>query len=163
MTNLLLDAEILAFILPLVFGFVLFAVILAVIITRVVKAAKLQNTSNQSTSQQSQGVTQHQRQYMDSLREKKYQRIVAEQAARKNVETDDHAHLSDEEERYDEIVGSLGDVSDEGCDELAGVRLIVHDLAYEQEDTERDYTEVAKAIVLGDVINHPRCKRPYKR
>ncbi len=73
----------------------------------------------------------------------------------------DHTHAGQEVEHYEKIVGSLGEVSDEGCDELEGVRLIAHDLAYEESN--RDYTEVAKIVVLGDVINNPRFKKPFGR
>lgn len=75
----------------------------------------------------------------------------------------DHTHAGQEVEHYEKIVGSLGEVSDEGCDELEGVRLIAHDLAYDGEESNRDYTEVAKIVVLGDVINNPRFKKPFGR
>ncbi|MBQ8505178.1 MAG: hypothetical protein IJ492_02835, partial [Clostridia bacterium] len=55
-----------------------------------------------------------------------------------------------------------GDVSTEGCDELSGVRLIAHDLAYAPErENSVDYDKVARAMVLGEVLNSPRYKVPY--
>ena len=90
---------------------------------------------------------------------------AAEQAAKhaKHVEdSHEHAHLG-EEEHYEEIVGSLGEVNDEGCDDLSGVRFIARDLAYDAEDDERDYTQLAKAMVLGEIMNSPRFKTPYTR
>lgn len=72
--------------------------------------------------------------------------------------SDGHSHSADSEERYEKIVGSLGEVDDEGCLDLDGVRLIVEDIAYSDKTETRDYTEIAKAVVLGDVINNPRFK-----
>lgn len=76
---------------------------------------------------------------------------------------DDHQHLG-EAEHYEKIVGSLGEVSDEGCDELDGVRLVSHDDAYEITSADNgDLLKYAKAMVLGDVLNNPRYKKPYSR
>lgn len=74
----------------------------------------------------------------------------------------EHEHLG-EEEHYDEIVGSLGEINDEGCEDLAGVRFIAHDIAYEITDTQADYSKVAQAMVVGDILNNPRFKKPYTR
>lgn len=74
-----------------------------------------------------------------------------------------HQHKG-QEEHYEEIVGSLGDVHDEGCADLNGVRFIAHDLAYEPDsDGHRDMTAVAKAMVMGEVLNNPRFNHPYHR
>ena len=74
-----------------------------------------------------------------------------------------HEHVG-EEEHYEEIVGSLGEVNDEGCEDLSGVRFIVRDMAYETSDGDQvDYGKLAKAIVLGEVLNNPRFKKPYTR
>ena len=74
----------------------------------------------------------------------------------------DHTH-SGSAETYDPIVGSLGAVSDEGCDELNGVRLIATDLMYETEDDGKvyDMNVIRKSLVLGEILNNPRFKKPY--
>ena len=75
----------------------------------------------------------------------------------------EHGH-SGEEEHYDEIVGSLGEVNDEGCADLNGVRFIANDIAYEIQSQETpDYDRIAQAMVLGEIINSPRFKSPYTR
>lgn len=74
---------------------------------------------------------------------------------------DGHTHADGEEEFYDASGGSLGDVSLEGCPDLNGVRVISHDLAYYASDATKDYSDIAKAIVLGEVLDNPRCKYPY--
>ena len=76
---------------------------------------------------------------------------------------DRHAHVADQEETYDKIVGSLGDVNDEGCADTDGVRFIVNDVAYLDQSEQTDYTEVMKAIVIGDILNNPRFKSKYKK
>ena len=74
-----------------------------------------------------------------------------------------HEHLG-EEEHYEEIVGSLGEVNDEGCQDLAGVRFLAHDIAYElQNESDVDYDRLAQAMVLGEIINTPRFKTPYSK
>lgn len=82
----------------------------------------------------------------------------------KHVE-DSHAHEHlGEEEHYEEIVGSLGEVSDEGCADLSGVRFIANDLAYEiHSEQEIDYDRLAQAMVLGEIVNNPRFKAPHTR
>ena len=66
--------------------------------------------------------------------------------------------------RYDEIVGSLGEVNDEGCVDLDGVRFIASDVAYEiDNDDGPDYARLAQSMVLGEVLNNPRFKKPYSR
>ena len=76
---------------------------------------------------------------------------------------DSHAHgHTGDEEHYEEIVGSLGEVNDEGCADLNGVRFIANDIAYEiQTQDNVDYDRIAQAMVLGDIINSPRFKTPY--
>lgn len=77
-------------------------------------------------------------------------------------DSNDHGH-SGVAETYDPIVGSLGAVSDEGCDELNGVRLIATDLTYETEDEGKVYNMdvIRKSLVLGEILNNPRFKKPY--
>ena len=79
------------------------------------------------------------------------------------ADSDGHTHVSGDEEIYDKIVGSLGDVSDEGCDDLAGVRIIANDIAYQNQSQLADYSEIAKAIVIGDIINNPRFKNNWRK
>lgn len=71
----------------------------------------------------------------------------------------DHAHIG-EAETYQPIVGSLGAVSDEGCAELDGVRLIEDDEAYDL-PIEADRPAIAKAVILGELLNTPRFKTPW--
>ena len=93
--------------------------------------------------------------------------LLADDKAAKHEKhvADSHAHGHEgEEEHYEEIVGSLGEVNDEGCADLAGVRFIASDLAYEiaVQDTP-DYDRLAQAMVLGEIINSPRFKTPYTK
>ena len=73
---------------------------------------------------------------------------------------EEHEHLG-EEEHYEKIVGSLGEVNDEGCQELNGVRLISHDIAYDPDDETSgvDLKKVGRAMVLGEVLNDPVYKK----
>ncbi len=91
--------------------------------------------------------------------------------ANRSYVSDHAAHVADvrahshkgEEEHYEQIVGSLGDVNDEGCADLDGVRLIAHDAAYDTTpDGARDYSATVRAMVLGEVLNEPRFKHPYR-
>ena len=91
--------------------------------------------------------------------------VDGDEAAKKHAAhvEDSHAHgHTGDEEHYDEIVGSLGEVHDEGCADLNGVRFIANDIAYEiQSQDNVDYDRIAQAMVLGDIINSPRFKTPY--
>lgn len=171
----LLCASALSAIFPAIVMFVVFVVFVGVFASA---AKKRQAEESKQAHQRQQrpkeftdgnGRTQHQRDYLNGLRAKQAERKIAAQnnapqtGSSVNFESQDHSHVSDDEEYYEEIVGSLGDVSDEGCDDLSGVRLIVHDLAYEGEDSQRDYSEVAKVVVLGDIINSPRFKSNYRK
>lgn len=93
--------------------------------------------------------------------------LMAEDRASKHEKhvADSHAHGHEgEEEHYEEIVGSLGEVNDEGCADLSGVRFIASDLAYEIQSQETpDYDRLAQAMVLGEIINSPRFKTPYSK
>lgn len=82
----------------------------------------------------------------------------------KHVEdSHEHGHVG-EEEHYEEIIGSLGEVNDEGCADLTGVRFVAHDLAYEISSQETpNYDRLAQAMVLGEIVNSPRFKTPYSR
>lgn len=104
-------------------------------------------------------LTEEQRRYQNTLKQR--QNTHKPQSA--SITADDgHSHQG-EVETYDPIVGSLGSVGDEGCDELDGVRLIVTDLMYETDDdqTAYDLDAIGKSLVLGEVLNNPRFKHPY--
>ena len=114
-------------------------------------------TQHTTTTHQS-SMTQEQLRRLDDLRQQQRQKQASEKHERHQQDAHEHGHAG-EEEHYEEIVGSLGDINDEGCEDLSGVRFIVHDLAYDTSgDGEHDYTELAKAMVLGDIINTPRFK-----
>lgn len=146
-------------VLPFIIIPVVFAVILIIAITTAVKRAKAEK-SKQSDNKQTKytdgnGRTQHQRDYLNGLRVRQAEKIISADGS--------HSH-SGKEERYDPIVGSLGEVDDEGCDELDGVRLIEHDESYCDDPehlAQTDYSALEQSIVLGEVINAPRFKRPY--
>lgn len=76
---------------------------------------------------------------------------------------DGHSHVDGEEETYEKIVGSLGEINDEGCADLDGVRFIVEDIAYNTETEQPDHTGLLKAMILGDVLNNPRFKKNYNK
>ena len=157
-----------------------FGGIAASVVVKAFKEAKQKQTDKQvsqafsshSAQSEQSRLTDEQRQRLSNLREYYKERISAEEQEKQQLEAEkherhqldahEHAHLG-EEEHYEEIVGSLGEINDEGCEDLNGVRFIVNDMAYDTtDDGGHDYTELAKAIVLGDLINSPRCKTPYK-
>ena len=76
-----------------------------------------------------------------------------------NFSRDKHTHVGDETESYDKIVGSLGEVEDEGCVDLNGIRLISHDEAYESVAEKQNYEEIVKAMVLGEALANPAFKK----
>lgn len=168
MINLLLDGEALLFV-PFI-GVALFFIVIVCIVVSAAKKADAKRREQQASAVRREatdgnGRTQHQRDYINGLRNKASQKKTASQESTHThvgnsivSNSDGHVHRGDEEEHYDEIVGSLGEVDDEGCADLDGVRLIAHDLAYEDGETNSDYSEVAKAVVLGDIINNPRFK-----
>lgn len=131
-------------------------------------AARRQHQQQTLERTQSSRTTSSQGQYSSQQRSRQAQRqqtsSVAQRASVTHPVAHDHDHIGQEAEAYEEIIGSLGDISDEGCDELSGVRLIAHDLAYAPEkDNSVDYDKIARALVLGDVLNSPRYKVPYSR
>lgn len=99
-----------------------------------------------------------QRSYLNSLQQRKN----VQQPKPSVTVGDGHAHYGTVE-TYEPIVGSLGSVSDEGCDELDGVRLIATDIMYETDNDHvaYDLDAIGKSIVLGEVLNNPRFKTPY--
>ena len=103
-------------------------------------------------------MSDEQRRRLEYFREQQKQKTAAEKHEQHVEDAHEHGHTG-EEEHYDEIVGSLGEINDEGCVDLSGVRFIAHDMAYESGEGEHaDYAELAKAMVLGDIINSPRFK-----
>ncbi|MBQ7915084.1 MAG: hypothetical protein IJ492_02040 [Clostridia bacterium] len=154
---------------------IIFIIAIVIIIIKVISKVSnkvdqeelVRQHQQQSEARQAQpsGLTNSQRSYLEQLKERQRQR---NQAAQGTVTPtvhpvgSDHDHVGQQTEQYDEIIGSLGDVSTEGCDELSGVRLIAHDLAYAPErENSVDYDKVARAMVLGEVLNSPRYKVPY--
>ena len=140
-------------------------VVIIVIVTAVSRAKASQRTKQMNDEKlpfelpDGNGRTQHQRDYLNSKRR--------ELSERKIVSNDgSHMHMGEKVEKYDKIVGSLGEVDDEGCEELDGVRLIEHDESYCDDPDHlvaADITDIQRAVVLGEVINVPRFKQMYKR
>ena len=159
----------------IMFGGIFVAVFVAMILAAV-KRAKQQQTQDeyakrynaqraaqQTVKTQQSGMSSEQRQRLEYLREKQREKSAYDRHEKHVQDAHEHGHTG-VEEHYEEIVGSLGDVNDEGCEDLNGVRFIAHDLAYDVSDSEHhDYTKLARAIVLGEVINSPRFKQPYKK
>lgn len=140
-------------------------VVFAVIMVALIFVSKSEQNKKNYQNRYSGG--QDRTQSNNGLRKKQAQRKSAEQKSRPYstsiaTHNDGHTHVGDDAEYYEKIVGSLGEVDDEGCDELDGVRLIAHDLAYDDEEKGVDYTEVAKAIVIGEIVNNPRFKGKNK-
>lgn len=171
MTSLLLDSE-----LPFVFVPIIFMFVFAVFIISFAAKYKKDRTEREARTHTERAPIETQptnpKPYLDTLRERQSQRRgSAHETEHHHVgnsvvsNTDGHTHVgSDEEEVYDVIVGSLGEVNDEGCVDLNGIRLIAHDIAYDTENgKKRDYSKVVSAAILGDVINTPRFKKPYGR
>ena len=155
--------------LPFLFAPLLFGIVFVVIIVAVIKRAKAelrkQDMDKANSSAQypftldGNGRTEHQRDYLNAKRRELSERKVASQDG-------SHEHRGGTVENYGKIVGSLGEVNDEGCDELDGIRLIEHDEAYCDDPDHilsSDPTELERAIVLGEVLNNPRYKQPYHR
>lgn len=73
----------------------------------------------------------------------------------------DHSHPSDtgKVEKVDEYYGSLGKINDEGCQEHLGVRFV--DAIPLTEDNQIDYDDVARMIIIGEAISHPKCRKRH--
>lgn len=150
--------------LALTLGLSLTAIVFAVFICAFIVIAR--KTRAKQTQQQSAATGQveltAQQQPKSEVREFHKQSVEAKHELHQQ-DAKEHGHTG-VEEHYEEIVGSLGAVNDEGCEDLSGVRFIAHDLAYDDAEGEGyDYTRLAQAMVLGDVINNPRFKKPYSR
>ncbi len=139
---------------------VVWIIIFAVIIVKGVQQAKNKSSTQakQHSTVDSNIRTKSQNDYLNNLRAKKNAK-----ATQQPTVSEDHDHVADDVEHYDKIVGSLGEVEEEGCSDLDGVRLIAHDIAYENDGEGVDYSNLAKAIVIGEVINSPRFKNKYRK
>ena len=108
-------------------------------------------------------LTAEQKAKLQEIREFHKQRLEEEKHERHQEDAREHGHAG-VEEHYEEIVGSLGVVNDEGCEDLNGVRFVASDLSYEiGEEEQSDFGKLAQAMVLGEVLNNPRFKKPYSR
>ena len=126
-------------------------------------SAKQYLANKREQQAQQTALTKEQRERLDYLREQYKQRTADDAHEKHQADAHEHGHLG-EEEHYEEIVGSLGDVNDEGCEDLDGVRFIAHDLAYEvTESDQHDYAKIAQAMVMGEILNNPRFHKPYTR
>ncbi len=150
-------------------GIVFFLIVMLIIIGTVIAKAK-ENAYKNPPQQRDEEflhpnakgqLTPTQSRYLENNKRKAAQRNGTT-ATTSTITFDDHGH-GGSAETYDPIVGSLGAVSDEGCDELNGVRLIATDLMYETEDDGQAYNMdvIRKSLVLGEILNNPRFKKPY--
>lgn len=132
------------------------AVIILVVIVALFKRLSVRNGNGRKPNQNTEvhyGVQPRER----------YERKVASAHDAHVADAIAHFHKG-REEHYEEIVGSLGDVNDEGCADLDGVRFIAHDLAYDTTEEEHgDMSKIARAMVLGEILNDPRFRKPYRR
>ena len=153
-------------ILPFLIVPVVFVIVFAVAIVTVIKRVKAEQQRQKDVNKTAplaftldgNGRTTRQNEYLAAKR-----RQLAEQKVKAADET--HKHIGTTE-NYGKIVGSLGEVNDEGCEDLDGVRMIAHDEAY-CDDPDHIITaepsELERAIVLGEVLNNPRYKNQYRR
>lgn len=125
------------------------------------------------------GLTPSQRAYLNGLRARKGELRAAQNGNTVAAPTTDNAHkdncpaVSDAhahehvgfEEHYAPIEGSLGSIDDEGCTDLNGVRLIENDPDYAPttDDNDVDRKELARIMVLGEVLDRPAWKGSYTR
>lgn len=153
-------------VLPFLLVPAVFIFVFVVIVVALVKRASAEKRKREMDEYKTQplftdgnGRTDYQREY---LAEKRRQLAEQKMKAADNA----HNHKSTKTEKYDKIVGSLGDINDEGCEELDGVRLINHDEAYCDDPDHiisTEPTELERAIVLGEVLNEPRFKKLYHK
>ena len=154
--------NILPFLIVPVFFVIVFAVVIATVIKRVKAEQERQKDADKTAplafALDGNGRTTQQNEYLAAKR-----RQIAEQKIKSADEAHKHVGTT---ENYGKIVGSLGEVNDEGCDDLDGVRMISHDEAYCDDPDHiisTEPTELERAIVLGEVINTPRFKSMYRR
>lgn len=162
MVTLLNFADIAEF-LPFMIAPIIFIIVIVAIVVAVVKKANEDKRRREINEQNARhtdgnGRTEHQRDYLNAKRR---------ELSERKIEAGDGSHgHSGKAEHYTPIVGSLGKVDDEGCDELDGVRLVEHDESYCDDPdhiAQADMSELERAIVLGEVLNNPRFVNPYKK
>lgn len=141
----------------IIFFVVFFFIIACAVISANQKKQTDEKQRTNKTDVDEYGRTQAQNDYLNGLRAKRMQQ--RQEVQRHTDDVGDHKHIGSVEQ-YDKIVGSLGEISDEGCFELDGIRLISDDQAYSAEDESLsfDRDELIKIIVLGDAIS----RRKYK-
>ncbi len=172
MTNLFNFVEI-ADIIPFIIVPVVFMVVIIAMVVAAVKKTKETKRKSEIAEQQRRqqytdgnGRTEHQRDYLARMKVQQAERKVKEREHKqRQIQSSMHEH-SGKAEHYEPIVGSLGEVDDEGCNELDGVRLVEHDESYCDDPEHFVNTEMdglQQAIVLGEVLNNPRFVNPYKR
>ena len=139
---------------------VLFPIIIFVIVVTVIVAMIAANAKKKMDAQKSAADYRAQMDQRQNTDNNVSQRARNASRAKtvNSPQNDAHTHLG-EEEHYEKIVGSLGEVDDEGCADLDGIRLIAHDEAYDGETQSRNYSEIVKAIVLGEVLDKPGFKK----
>lgn len=167
-----------AIIFPIVFLVAFFVMFFGVFKKAAENAKKANDEQSRTQTLDGNGRTPEQNKYLDDLRRRAAARRAEQNdvgGAKRNTvthgdncpaEADAHAHEHvGTEEHYAPIVGSLGGESSEGCPDLDGVRLLSHDVAYDGDDGTKyfDRAKLAQAMVLGEVLNNPRFKHPYKR
>lgn len=153
-------------VLPFLFVPVVFVLVFVVIVVALVKRVsaekrkrEMDEYNNQPLFTDGSGRTDYQREYLAEKR-----RQLAEQKLK--ATNNAHSHAGSKTEKYAKIVGSLGEINDEGCEDLDGVRLIDHDEAYcddPDHTISTEPTELECAIVLGEALNTPRYKQMYRR
>lgn len=131
--------------------------------------------SDDGYSADSSGLTPSQRAYLNGLRARNGEQRTAQNGNSATADThkdncpavrDAHAHDHvGFEEHYAPIEGSLGSIDDEGCADLSGVRLIENDPDYAPTtaDNDVDGKELARIMILGEVLDRPAWKGPYTR
>lgn len=146
-----MEIAIFLFFFTVIFGFMI------VFVSKKQQENKSQNGNKTIEPTDGNGRTASQNEYLNSLRVKKAEQNIAKT---QTSGIDSHEHVG-QQEHYDKIVGSLGEVNDEGCSELDGVRLITDDIAYDEDNdgASFDKAALAKAMVLGDVLNNPRFRK----
>lgn len=159
-----------------VLGLIFTAIVIGAFVTAFVKIYKSEGEkkrmekAKQRLAEQNQLSPEEQHRRQEELKKQLLQKYTRPSITEQNDKHDKHvedAHAHEhvgEEEHYEEIVGSLGVVNDEGCADLNGVRFIASDLAYEIQTQEKvDFDRLAQAMVLGEIVNSPRFKTPYSR
>lgn len=131
--------------------------------------------SDDGYSADNSGLTPSQRAYLNGLRARNGEQRTAQNGNSATADThkancpavrDAHAHDHvGFEEHYAPIEGSLGSIDDEGCADLSGVRLIENDPDYAPTtaDNDVDGKELARIMILGEVLDRPAWKGTYTR